>query len=944
MKTILKRISSGLLVLIMVLSLVLTVLPVKTQAVSLTYNTGTRHDYNAVLSDQALAYYTGNNTWDKLSQLEGGTEDCLDMSSDMFYALNMLMTDTMENSVSYSSLPDYWKYTDASDGSSGTIWFYLDSTDSGAMSREHVWPKSHASFHEKDGGCDLHHLRPSISNINSSRGNLIMGNVQGTSGAKTYTYNGTDVLYRTSTLCEVNDNIKGDVARIFLYVWCRWEEPNLFKDTPNPVIGANDSANDGGKVIESLDTLLQWCEIDPVDSWEMSRNDKVQDVQGNRNVFIDYPEFAWLIFGRDVPSGYNTPSDNGGSASGGSGSTSCTHSWRAATCTAPMTCSKCGATSGSALGHTWVAATCLSPKTCSVCKATEGTTAAHTDKNSDDTCDVCGEDLGTSTPPVGEAGSYVLITSANQFTTGQYVMIADKGYGPGVYSSGWLTAVRPTVSGNTVTDTMDAVWTLTVNGTSVVLTDSNGITVKPKSGNTNGIQNGAYNWAWEFNTSEGTFIFKGIGSDTTTLASNTGSGNQFRAYKNTTVASGNYPYNFKLYKLVEEVHEHSYKEEVTTKPTCTTPGVKTFTCDCGESYTEEIAALGHSYKAVVTAPTCVDGGYTTYTCTACGDKYVADQTEPTGEHTYVDGVCSVCGAEEPVVGPETADDLVFLQAPSLSFQDYIGMQLLANGSLANTYDELYVEAIQIDPVKGATTTKLTGMPYYGVYLLFDQQILSWSMAEEVTLTMYGVKDGVVYVGQSYTASVESLALSMLPKNASNAKVCRILVDMLNYGAAVQTTFNHNADYLPNTNLGEYANMGTATDPEMSATNSSSGSGSVSILQTSVSMQSKVEIQLAFTGDISAYTAKATIGSKELTCVVDADTYAAYGMTAIRIAIGAANMRDTVTFALYDGETPVTAVQSISVEALVKNLTTSAQGNVILAMMRYGDAVAAFANG
>jgi len=295
-------------------------------------------------------------------------------------------------------------------------------------------------------------------------------------------------------------------------------------------------------------------------------------------------------------------------------------------------------------------------------------------------------------------------------------------------------------------------------------------------------------------------------------------------------------------------------------------------------------------------------------------------------------------------GPEKADDLVFLQAPSLSFQDYIGMQLLVNGSLADTYDELYVEAIQIDPVKGAVTTKLVGMPYYGAYLLFDQKILSWSMAEEVTLTMYGVKDGVVYVGQSYTASVESLALSMLPKNASNAKVCRILVDMLNYGAAVQTTFNHNADYLPNTNLGEYADMGTAGDPEMSATNSSTGTGSVSILQTSVSMQSKVEIQLAFTGDISAYTPKATIGAKELTCVVDADTYAAYGMTAIRIAIGAANMRDTVTFALYDGETPVTAVQSISVEALVKNLTTSAQGNVILAMMRYGDAVAAFAAG
>ena len=47
---------------------------------------------------------------------------------------------------------------------------------------------------------------------------------------------------------------------------------------------------------------------DPVDTWEMSRNDCVQQVQGNRNVFIDYPEFAWLLFGRELPADYDTPS------------------------------------------------------------------------------------------------------------------------------------------------------------------------------------------------------------------------------------------------------------------------------------------------------------------------------------------------------------------------------------------------------------------------------------------------------------------------------------------------------------------------------------------------------------------------------------------------------------------------------------------------------------
>lgn len=61
-------------------------------------------------------------------------------------------------------------------------------------------------------------------------------------------------------------------------------------------------------VIESLDTLLEWMQEDPVDTWEMSRNDCVQQVQGNRNVFIDYPEFAWLLFGRELPADYDTPS------------------------------------------------------------------------------------------------------------------------------------------------------------------------------------------------------------------------------------------------------------------------------------------------------------------------------------------------------------------------------------------------------------------------------------------------------------------------------------------------------------------------------------------------------------------------------------------------------------------------------------------------------------
>ena len=72
------------------------------------------------------------------------------------------------------------------------------------------------------------------------------------------------------------------------------------------------------------------------------------------------------------------------------------------------------------------------------------------------------------------------------------------------------------------------------------------------------------------------------------------------------------------------VHAHAYTATVTTAATCTTPGVRTYACACGESYTEAIPATGHSYVRTEENDNYV------YTCSACGDSY----TEPVKTATY----------------------------------------------------------------------------------------------------------------------------------------------------------------------------------------------------------------------------------------------------------------------------------------------------------------------
>lgn len=257
-------------------------------------NNGERHKNCTSITEAAKNYYA-NYTYGDMSELDPEV---------LLASLRTLMTETHTYESSYSDCRDKAEMTD-SEGTSGKISLLYTSVtvtraefggNSGQWNREHVWAKSLGGFDNTGAGADLHHVRPSDAKVNSIRDNLKYGNVKSGAEAKGSTLVGGAVggTY-SSPYFEPLDNVKGDVARICLYVYVRYG---------GELVKCNSITN----VFESVEVLLEWCALDPVDEWEMSRNDVVENIQGNRNVFIDYPEYAWLIFGKEIPDNMITPS------------------------------------------------------------------------------------------------------------------------------------------------------------------------------------------------------------------------------------------------------------------------------------------------------------------------------------------------------------------------------------------------------------------------------------------------------------------------------------------------------------------------------------------------------------------------------------------------------------------------------------------------------------
>jgi len=165
-------------------------------------------------------------------------------------------------------------------------------------SREHVWSKSRGDFGTSEGaGTDVHHLRPADPLTNSAKNNRWFDNSDEPylSGGE---YTGCFKNNENWTW-QPRENVKGDVARMIFYMATRYEGENGEPDLE--VINYIPSDNSTSEPVYALlNTLLQWHLEDDVDEWEQNRNNIIYNYQGNRNPFIDHPEFVTLIWGDPI--------------------------------------------------------------------------------------------------------------------------------------------------------------------------------------------------------------------------------------------------------------------------------------------------------------------------------------------------------------------------------------------------------------------------------------------------------------------------------------------------------------------------------------------------------------------------------------------------------------------------------------------------------------------
>ena len=232
------------------------------------------------------------------------------------------------SSLGYDGLWDAYPYTDVHEN--GYVWdMYSDCTwksinsnhcgnysnECDCYNREHSIPKSWYGGSTSGPGCDIFHLVPTDGKVNGIRSNYPFGEVSSAdynkhgnkkgsaksitiTGGNTIAGNTGATISASGTVFEPRDEYKGDFARGYMGALLRWAGEKAFTEKEgSKTFTTNFSTGSFGLTKYGVALLMKWHRQDPVSKKEIDRNNGIQQTQGNRNPFIDYPYLAEYIWG-----------------------------------------------------------------------------------------------------------------------------------------------------------------------------------------------------------------------------------------------------------------------------------------------------------------------------------------------------------------------------------------------------------------------------------------------------------------------------------------------------------------------------------------------------------------------------------------------------------------------------------------------------------------------
>ena len=324
---------------------------------------------------------------------------------------------------------------------------------------------------------------------------------------------------------------------------------------------------------------------------------------------------------------------------------------------------------------------------------------------------------------------------------------------------------------------------------------------------------------------------------------------------------------------------------------------------------------------------------------------------------YTDGTqtrtCSACGESETKEAPNTA--LLRRRGNALSLESSITLATYITKDVVDYYDEVYAEFTRNGKTEKVYPSGKTLTSNSIVYCIFDYTGISpQALGDDVSITFYGVKDGVTYNGNAYKYSATDYIKSTLNKPTSSAKLKTLLVDLVYYGEACQVYQNYKTDNLLTDILTDEQKALRST-ADLNLTNIKNASyetcenrlvkfGTALRLNNSVEIAIPLNMTNVTLDDLSF---KVKIGSRTLTYTYaenpdnfekGKDGYWYFYFDGVY----ANQMSDEVFITAYKGDEQVSYTLKYSVESYAATVTDAKLKAVTDAMMRYGNSAKAYA--